>query len=117
MPRSSDDTEQAKALDDLMQIRAECNAIVVATVDKWREHKELRGFCGERLLLKHKEMFDLMQCTKEGDGKENTFFDWCRKVASLREQMTSAPTDTNWYKVLACPILSVLFIYNVLTEF
>ena len=38
--------------------------------------------------------------------KRTRFSIGAAKIASLREQMTSAPTDTNWYKVLALELLS-----------
>ena len=89
-PRSGHATGQAMSLDDIID---ECADVVFAKIEEWCLRNDQQTFYDEPALLKHKQMFDIMQCTKEGDIKEDTFLDWCRKMASLRMQVTSTATE------------------------
>ena len=124
--RTSYATERAKSpLVDSIQIIDECDEMVFATFEAWcRRNDDKQQFFDEPALLKHKQVFDLMQCNKEGDAKEDHFCHWCRKMAWLRMQATSTATEhaksstatecaqfsedpeTRWYKVLALDLLS-----------
>ena len=89
-PRSGHATEQAMSLDDIID---ECADVVFATIEEWCLRHDQQTFCDKPALLKHKQMFDIMQYTKEGNAKEDTFPEWCRKIASLRMQVTSTVTE------------------------
>ena len=36
-------------------------------------------------LLKHKDIFNKLTYDKQGEPRENTFLEWCRKVYAIRE--------------------------------
>ena len=74
-PRSGHATEQAKSLDDIFD---ECADVVFAKIEEWCLRNDQQTFHDEPALLKHKRMFDIMQYTKEGNSKEDTFLEWCR---------------------------------------
>ncbi len=92
-------TEKAKNID-------QCDEIVLGMIVAWYQDVAMQTLYDERALLKHKQMFDLMQYTKEGDAKENTLISWCRKIASLRMEVGSNATMQNMYKALALDLLA-----------
>ena len=88
-PRSGHATEPAMSLDDIID---ECAGVVFAKIEEWCLRNDQQTFYDEPALLKHKQMFDIMQYTKEGNAKEDTFLEWCRKFGSLRVHVTSIAT-------------------------
>ena len=69
-PRSGHATEQAMSLDDII---GECADVVFAKIEEWCLRNDQQTFYDEPALLKHKQMFDIMQYTKEGNANEDTF--------------------------------------------
>ena len=76
-PRSGHATEQAMSLDDITD---ECADVVFAKIEEWCLRSEQQTFYDESALLKHTQMFDVMQYTKEVNTKEDTFLEWRRKL-------------------------------------
>ena len=83
-------TAWAKSMDDICN---ECDDMVFEKIEEWSQREDNQTFYNEAALLEHKQMFDIMQFTKEGYAKENTFLPWCRKAASLRALWASTATD------------------------
>ena len=89
-PQTGHATEQAKSLDDII---VECVDMSYAKIWEWSNRRDQDNNYDEHALLKHKQMFDIMQCNKAGDTKDNTFLSWCRKVACHRSQSDSTATE------------------------
>ena len=75
-PRSGHATEQARSLDDSTD---ECADVVFAKIEEWCLRNDQQTFYDEPALLNHKQMFDIMQCAKEGNTNEDTFLEWTVK--------------------------------------
>ena len=60
----------AKSVQD---VRSECADMASLTIQEWCDGGNNQTVYTEQSLLLHKRMFDIMECTKEGYDKENTF--------------------------------------------
>ena len=76
-------TEQAKAL-----CEDKCYDIVDAKITQWADQGS--NFYGERELLLHKRMWDIVTRDKDGTAKEQSFGKWCRRVALHSETISTA---------------------------
>ena len=61
--------------------------MVLTKIEEWSSRRsDDQSFYNEQALLKHKEMFDIMQFTKERYAIEDAFVQWCRKMAHLKNR-------------------------------
>ena len=70
-----------------------CIDIVFEKIAEWAEQHQGREFYGEREVLLHKRMWDTMTRDKAGRAKEQSFSEWCRRVALHSETTSTARGD------------------------
>ena len=88
---SSGATEQAQNHDER---KDSCDDMVYGKIEEWRyQRRGNTSLYTNETLEQHEKMFNIMMYTKDGAEKENTFFQWCRRIDTLREQVHSAATE------------------------
>ena len=86
--------EQAKSSADNdsenIESAHDCLSIVVEKITEWSQRKRSTEWYGEKELLLHKRMWDILTRDKSGREKEQSFTDWCRRVASHSKKTSTA---------------------------
>ena len=87
-----------------------CAMMVYELFDVWSNTAAIHyvALFSEPVLLKHREIFDVLRSGAEGRPKENCFLKGCRRVYALREAhgtatehaQSSEDHETQWYKIL-----------------
>ena len=81
----------------------ECDDIVSEKIAEVVEQRQGRHFYGEQQLLLHKRMWDILTHNKANQPGEQSFSEWCRRVA-MHSQTTSSSTghaETTSFRALA----------------
>ena len=69
----------------------DCDDIVSEKIAEVVEQRQGRHFYGEQQLLLHKRMWDILTHNKANQPREQSFSEWCRRVA-MHSQTTSSAT-------------------------
>ena len=70
----------------------ECDILIRDFFDVWNNTGAMHYFAlfSQPLLLKHKEIFDVLRYDKNGAPRDSCFLKWCRRVHALREAYGAA---------------------------
>ena len=70
----------------------ECDILIRDFFDVWNNTRAMHYFAlfSQPLLLKHKEIFDVLRYDKNGTPRDSCFLKWCRRVHALREAYGAA---------------------------
>ena len=79
---ADNDSEDIDSADD-------CIDIVFNTIAEWSQQASVHFYKEPELLL-HKRMWDILTRDKSGRPKEQSFTDWCRRVASHSKKTSTA---------------------------
>ena len=88
----------------------ECDILVRDFFDVWHNTKAKQYFdlFTQPILLKHREIFDILRYDKEGTPRNSCFLKWCRRIHAVREEHgpatehaeVSKDQETRCYKIL-----------------
>ena len=70
----------------------ELHHLAFSQMEQWASRTHNPILLNEHALLKHKRLYSIMSYTKDGEYKENKFFQWCRKINRLRNKINRTAT-------------------------
>ena len=99
----------AEALAEVCALPAwddQCVELAFDKIKEWAILSSEHALYDEAALLKHKELWNLVTCDKNGNEREHSFFAWCRKNYAIREaagiakeHAASETEASQWFKI------------------